>query len=234
MRLIINKNDMVHYVKLLRDEEKAKITRDRFNQVTIDIGDDETYYYENFFQFADLLKYKINCNRATETEEIDLVCHSMGGLDSVAAIAIDKEIDTTKTMYHSHLKGVNHLITVSTPHQGSPQAKLANKKIAKLVLHKSQYIGAQGANMSIDSKYMQLVNSLDARTRLLERVSSMHMFGGGSDLVVPEHSYKINTSGLTKINYTIHPVWSLATHSQAMGITQDVRMALEILNLLSQ
>jgi len=233
-KLIINKDDMVHYVKLLRDETKAKVSYDRFNNVILDIDDDETYYYENFFQFADLLKYKINCHRSTETEEIDLVCHSMGGLDSVAAIAVDKETDTTKTIYYPYLKGVNRLITVSTPHQGSPEAKLANNKIAKLILHKSKYIGMQGANMSIDLDYMRLVNSLDVKNRLLERVSSMHMFGGGSDLVVPEYSYKISTSGLTKDNYTIYPVWNLATHSQVMGITQDVRMALEIFKLLSQ
>jgi len=233
-KLIINKDDMVHYIRLLRDESKAKISYDRFNSVIVDIDDDETYYYENFFQFADLLKYKINCNRSSDAEEVDLVCHSMGGLDSVVAIAIDKAIDTTKTIYSPCLKGVNRLITVSTPHQGSPEAKLANKKIAKLILHKSKYIGMQGANMSIDSDYMRLVNSVNVRNRLLERVASMHMFGGGSDLVVPEYSYKINTIGLTKTNYTINPILNLATHSQTMGITQDVRMAFEIFSLLSQ
>ena len=232
-KLVINKDDMVYYVRLLRDESKAKVSYDRFNNIILDI-DDETCYYKNFFQFADLLKYKINCHRSTETEDIDLVCHSMGGLDSVAAIAVDKETDTTKTIYYPYLKRVNRLITVSTPHQGSPEAKLANKKIAKLLLHKSKYIGMQGANMNINSDYMRLVNSLDVRNRLLERVSSMHMFGGGSDLVVPEYSCKINTNGLAKTNYTIHPVWDLATHSQVMGIAQDVRMIFEIFSLLLQ
>jgi cephalosporin-C deacetylase-like acetyl esterase len=211
-KLVINKDEMVYYIKL---------------------DDDETYYYENFFQFANLLRYKINSNRTGE-EAIDLICHSMGGLDSVALIAVDKKIDTTKTIYYPYLKGVNRLITVSTPHQGSPAARLADTEIAEVVLHESEYIATQGANMDIKSDYMQLVNSLEVRNRLLKRVASMHMFGGGDDIVVPPDRYKINTNGLKKNNYMIYPALDLARHSQVMGITQDVRMAYEIFKLLSQ
>ena len=227
--LVINKDEMVFYIKLLTDESNLKIEKDG----TTDIDNDDTFYFENFFQFANLLQYKIKCDRV-DGEQIDLICHSMGGLDSVAAIAVDKETDTTETIYYPGLQGVNRLITVSTPHQGAPGAKLANTEVAKLLLHESEYIATQGSNMDIKSAYMKIVNNVDVRNRLLERVSWLHMFGGGDDIVVPKYSYKIKTEGLSKSNYTIYSALELARHSQVMGITQDVRMALEIIKLLAQ
>ena len=228
-KLITNKDERVHYVKLVYAEENIK-HRYEWGQIKLDIETDETFEYENFFQFAELLKYKITLSRSTE--QIDLICHSMGGLDSVAAIAADKEQDATGTIYHSPIQGVNQLITVSTPHQGSPAANLSDTELAKVLLRQSEYIRTQGSNMRPTSDFIKLVNDVSIRNQLLDRVSFMHMFGGGSDIVVPTSNYMIKTTGLKKSNYKVYPTLSEATHSQAMGITQDPRMSLSIFKLL--
>ena len=63
---------------------------------------------KSFFDFGDILKDKIH-KRIGKRKHFDLVGHSMGGLDSVAAITDEEQT----------LKHVNKLITVATPHQGS-------------------------------------------------------------------------------------------------------------------
>jgi triacylglycerol esterase/lipase EstA (alpha/beta hydrolase family) len=219
----------VHYIKLVYDENNIK-HKYEWGQIKLDIEADETFEFENFFQFAELLKYKISLSRSTE--QIDLICHSMGGLDSVAAIAVDKGQDATGTIYHSPIQGVNQLITVSTPHQGSPAANLSDTELAKVLMRQSKYIRTQGSNMRPTSDFIKLVNNANVRNQLLDRVSFMHMFGGGSDIVVPTSSYMIKTTGLGKSNYKIYPTLTEATHSQAMGITQDPRTALNIFKLL--
>ena len=229
-KLVINKDEKVHYIKLLRDEKCAVISYDKKGTVQLDIGKDETYYYKNFFQFADLLKYKISIQKTTP--EIDIVCHSMGGLDSVAAIAVDKESDKTGAIYSPYLKGVNLLITVATPHQGSPAAKYSDTKLAEVLLRKSKYIRTQGANMYPDSPFMRMVNDINTRNKLLDRINFLHMFGGGNDIVVPESSYKIKTDDLEKKNFVIHPVIHNASHSQVEGITQLPETTLAIFKIL--
>lgn len=226
---VINK-ERAHYIKLVKDEQKIKIERDKRGKISVDIDGDETYYYESFFEFAELLKEKVESVRTTD--EIDLVGHSMGGLDAVAAIAVDKKQDSTKAIKRPCLKDVNLLITVATPHQGSPCAKLSDTKLDKILLRKSDYIRKQGRNMDIKSSFMQLINRTDIRNQLLQRISFMHMFGGGSDPVVPRACYKINTIGLKVKNYKIYPAIYRATHSQVMGITQRPETSYEIFKLL--
>lgn len=231
-KLVDNKDERAHFVKLVKDEAKVVVKyAAKTEELSIDIDQDETYYYENFFQFAELLKEKIRS--VNTSKDVDIICHSMGGLDSVAAIALDKETDTTGTIKTAGLRGINQLITVSTPHQGSPAANISDTKLAEVVMRRSEYIRKQGSNMAPKSPFIKLINSAEIRNALLERVSFMHMFGGGDDIVVPVSSYKIKKSGLLKDNYRIYPPLNLARHSQVMGITQDPRMHLEIIRLLS-
>ena len=87
--------DKVHFVKLLKKEETLTIERFqaglRQGQVKCCNWDkDESYSYENFFQFAELLKEKV---KAVGVDEYDLVGHSMGGLDIISATIFDQKID---------------------------------------------------------------------------------------------------------------------------------------------
>ena len=231
-KLVTNKDEKVHFIKLVKDESRVALKCDaKTGEISIDIDQDESYYYENFFQFAELLKEKIRLQKTSQ--DFDIVCHSMGGLDSVAAIALDKETDTTRTIKSPGIKGVKLLITVSTPHQGSPAANISDTKLAEIVMRRSKYIRIQGSNMAPKAPFIKLVNSANARNTLLNRISFLHMFGGGDDIVVPTSSYKIKKAGLVTDNFKIYPPLSLARHSQVMGITQDPRMHLEIIKLLS-
>lgn len=228
---VVKRHERVHYVRLLKNESNAKITYDRRGKVHIDIDDDESFYFESFFEFAELLKDKVESQGITD--RVDIVCHSMGGLDAVTAIAVDRTQDHEGKIKSPCLKNVNMLITVSTPHQGSLAANLSDTKLAKILLRGSKYIRIQGSNMRPTSPFITLLNERNIRNQLLERISFMHMFGGGSDPIVPRTRYKIKTDGLKKKNFIIYPVIRLASHTQRMGITQDPRMHLQILRLLA-
>jgi hypothetical protein len=88
---IINHKKKVHYLKLVKNEEHIDITTDRWGKLHVALYKnneyDATYFYVSFFDFAELLKDKIIERR--ETSEIDVLCHSMGGLDAITAIALD-------------------------------------------------------------------------------------------------------------------------------------------------
>ena len=226
---ILNRKERVHYVKLVKNEDDVTVSYDRWGRTEVILQKneqcDKTYYFVNFFQFAELLKEKIN--ESKQTSQIDLVCHSMGGLDAVAAIGINPDDDIIDEITSERLNCVNKLITVATPHKGSPAANLANSKVGKLILRKNKYISLQGENMSPKFHFIQKVNELEIRKRVMDRISELHMFGGGDDIVVPSPYYKFDIKGLVKdaVNrITEYPSLKLAAHSQVRGITQDPRL----------
>lgn len=230
----IKNKEKVHYVSLMGDEAKAKRWRDKTGKFKIDIDKDLSYFYENFFQFAELLKEKI---RETKAEEFDIVAHSMGGLDSIALIAVDKEQDEKGFIKTEPLSGLNKLITVATPYRGSPKAGLLDAKIAKLIFHRSEYIKSQGKSMNPRSYFVKLVNEAKTREQLLNRIKELHMFGGEYDEVVQKPYCYLKTDSLSKgaLNkINTYPVFKMAKHSQRMGITQDHRLILAVMNLLKK
>ena len=215
----------------MEDEKNAIIKRDKYGRVeSVDIKKDATYNYENFFQFAELLKEKIN--KIRQTDEIDIVCHSMGGLDAVAAIAVDTDDDSSGLVKSPYLQGVNMLITVSTPHRGSPFAFLSDKKVVQIVMGFSENISKQGVAMSPNSKFIKKINEPKIKNKLLSRIKHLYMYGGGSDDVVPSPYYLINRSNLNYNNYEPNKPFFELRHSKRMGITQKPIMILEIFNLL--
>lgn len=240
---ILNHKERVHFVKLVKDEGNAQILFDRKKNVKeVTLGKDgiydKTYFYVSFFQFAELLKEKIKEKK--KTSKIDVLCHSMGGLDIVAAVAIDPEDDDKDVIVSPSLKCVNKLITVATPHRGSPMADLSNKEVVKLILGKNDYISKQGENMSPKFPFIQLINTLKIRRRVLERISELHIFGGGADIVVPttHDYYRFDVSGLNKaiVKQKIkeYAPLALAAHSQVCGITQDPRLLYSVFEILAK
>lgn len=230
---ITNACEKVHYIKLMEDEKNAIIKRDKYGRVeSVDITKDSTSNYENFFQFAELLKEKID--KIRQTDEIDIVCHSMGGLDAVTAIAVDADDDNADFIKSPYLKDVNMLITVSTPHRGSPFAFLSDKKIVEIVMGFSKNISKQGVAMSPNSEFIKKLNEPKIKNTLLSRIKHLYMYGGGSDEVVPSPCYMIDRRNLSHDNYELNKPFFELRHSKRMGITQKPIMILEIMKLLQK
>ncbi len=226
---VVNK-DKMHFIKLVVDENKITRFKKR-GHTKIDTDGDKTYYYICFYQFAELLKKKIK--ETCGDKQCDLVCHSMGGLDAVAAIALDKEDDDNDFIKSPYLKGVNKLITVATPHQGSPRAKAAESVIAKLLFNNSVYIQAQGINMDAKREFITKINTPKIRKKLINRINELHEFGGARDFVVPQGCWRIRTDGISTNKIIKYQPMALATHSQQGGITQDPRLILAVMKILS-
>lgn len=227
----IENKEKVHYLSLMGDESKVRMWRNTRGKLKIDIDRDISYYFKNFFQFAELLKEKI---RETKVKEFDVVVHSMGGLDAVTAIAINPNQDKKGFIKTEPLAGVNKLITVATPHRGSPAARYLTYKITELICHRSDYIKEQGKNMYPSSYFVSLVNELKARKQLLSRIKELHMFGGSSDIVVPRLRCYLKEDGLPKTKIKPYPRFKMARHSQRNGITQDPRLIFAVLDLLKK
>lgn len=97
------------------------------------------------------------------------VGHSMGGLDSVAAI-IDNE---------EPLLNANDLITVATPHQGSELGEIGPIFRKYKLHHASQCI-----NLDPDQLPIKLINKLGTRQLLLSRVNKLYCLMGTRDQAV--------------------------------------------------
>jgi len=71
---ILNHNERVHYVKLVSNESDVTISCDRWGKLQTILYKneqyDKTYYFVNFFQFAELLKEKID--ESKKTPQIDV------------------------------------------------------------------------------------------------------------------------------------------------------------------
>ena len=215
----------VHFVRLVEQEERLRENPPAWEQ-------DATSRYENFFQFAELLKGRI---RASGIEEYDLVGHSMGGLDSIAAIildvAVDGEPEVNAFINSPPLEGAARLITVATPFRGSPTAELVKRTQFDELLMPNWLPGIrkQAEAMATSSPFIHIITSREREQRLIQRVpGGVHTFGSYNDLVVPSTHRMI--AGATN-----HPAadFQLARHSQRLGIPQDPRLALAVFSILS-
>ena len=144
----------------------------------------------------------------------------MGGLDAVAAI-IDDE---------GPLENVYNLITVATPHQGSQLGELGP------IFNKyEKYHALQCVNLDPDNHPIQWINEIEERRKLVERIHKLYCLMGSRDMAVMR-SARFDVSGLSedlvqsKVDF-IEQIGG-ATHSQNLGITQDPRAMLMIINLL--
>jgi len=173
---------------------------------------------KSFFDFGDILKEKI-WERIGKKADFDLVGHSMGGLDAVAAIT-DEE-DT--------LLNVNKLITVATPHRGSELGE-----IGPVFRKYPEHIASQCVNLDPDQPAIKVINKPDAREKLLTRVEKLYCLMGTRDQAVMR-SARFNKAGIDPKLYEKKVevlVMDGATHSQKYGITQDPRTILAVLRIL--
>lgn len=233
---IVENPENMHYLQLVEDNNAIEVIRNKKGKIRkVEFESDPTYNYTNFFQFAELVKSKIReVIKKTGTKEFDLIGHSMGGLDAIAAVAIDPESDKDEKdlikefIKTKPLEGVGLLITVATPYKGSSPAHLAkHSKLDEIFRPKwTKGIREQCNNMAFDSEFIKIINQPVVRERLLKKSRiAVHTFSGGNDRAVrPDHA---RIEGAEN-----HKPFELVSHSQRMGITQDPRLHLKVLELL--
>lgn len=227
----------VRFLRLVHDDRQCLIERfvsgarkGKIKRVCWD--GDSSASFENFFQFAELLKAKI---RATGSTAYDLVGHSMGGLDCIAALTLDATVDpepeVQRWITSPPLEGSHRLITVATPFRGSPGGWLTkHTKLDELAMRQwSPAIRRQAEAMSPDSPFIRIMTAPARQQRLVARLSGgVHTFGSRNDIAVPDANRLIDGA-------TNHPAaaFQLARHSQRMGIPQDPRLALSLFQILT-
>ncbi len=157
--------------------------------------------------------------------------HSMGGLDSISAVALDRKLDDYQEVRDfietDPLEGLGLLITVATPYKGSTPADLVkNTKIDEWFRPEwSDGIRKQCENMAHDSKFISIINQKGIRERLLEKAKiGVYTFSGEKDGAVTSEDAFIEGA-------QNHEPFELILHSQRMGITQDPRTHFCLFNL---
>jgi len=178
---------------------------------------------QSFLDFGPILKAKIRAAVAPGTP-IDLVCHSMGSLDAIAAV----------TQPPAPLLDVVNLVAAASPLQGIFYGKLVQPidTLLPFVAWQPQHY-TQVRNMDYLLPPIQLINTLETRRLLLERVGAFHGLEGTQDAVVMR-SARLKTDGLDQQarSRVHHRQIAGATHTGAAGVTQDPRTIREIFRIL--
>ena len=178
----------------------------------------------SFLEFAQVLKRKIRDVIAL-SQPMDVVCHSMGSLDAIAAI----------TQPPTPLQSVVNLVAVGSPLQGIFYGELV-RPIDELLpfVRWEPHHYLQVRNLNSEAAPMRLINALDTRRRLLTRVSALSTIEGTQDAVVMR-SARLRTDGLSVALLRKITARSIcgATHTGPAGVTQDPRTARDIVNILA-
>lgn len=182
---------------------------------------DETKDILSFIGFGKVLKEKIERKlkalSAERCSPVNLAGHSMGGLDSRAAV-LDKK---------DPLLNVRNLITVGTPNNGNKFVRLVANKYPRH--HKEQCL-----SMHPNSDAMKLINKPESKITLLNSIEKFYIFMGLKDMVAGK-SPKLSKEGIPAELYEEKVKIIQATsdeHTDKDGITQDPRMILSIIKVL--
>lgn len=188
--------------------------------------EEETSKSLDFIALGKYLKRKIF--EIVKNAPINLVGHSMGGLDIRAAILDDDK----------YTLNVKTVITLGTPHNGTAEAGLLylptfKRLVKKMAGWPSHHI-AQGYSMFYKSIFIQQINTTDNRLKFLNSVSKFYDFMGLEDLVVKD-SPKLNLEGIGDSMRSKVETFqvAMAKHSGEAEITKDPRVILPILKILS-
>ncbi len=184
---------------------------------------------ENSASFLELGKYlKKELVDLAQGDPINLVGHSMGGLDIRSAI-LDNEKPTLN---------IKNVITVGTPNNGTVEAGLLRfkfiQKIAEKFANFKKHQIVQGRNLFSNSKPIKTINSIENRLNLLSGIDKFFVFMGLRDSTV-KGSPKLDEGGIPEDIYEEKVKiiqTSSAEHSGKNGITQDPRLFLPIIRIL--
>ena len=178
-----------------------------------------------FLQFADLLKTKIRYEAPADAP-LDLVGHSMGGLDIIGALVNGGD-------YLRH--PVVNAVTVGSPLRGVPYGNLVYRirELLPTVPWLPHHL-EQLRNMDHGAGAIRLINRLDMRELLLARVARCYSLYGTQDFVVEGNAH-FRTEGLAGASRKKLGELAIAgaAHTGAIGITQDPRTAAAIFTILA-
>ena len=181
------------------------------------------------FDFVSLGKYlKNQIVGLAKNSPVNLVGHSMGGLDIRAAILDNEEPKLS----------VKNVITVGTPNNGVAESWfLGFRKIREWLQYFKGYTPyhiAQARSMFSKGPFIQLINSVENRLKLLNSVDRFYIFMGFRDFVV-KGSPKLNVDGIDEnLRKKVKPFpIPFDGHMGEFEITQDPSTILPILKVLS-
>jgi len=202
-----------------------EIIEDKGNAFYITFTEDESANSLDFIQLGRCLKKKII--NVVGDSPVNLVGHSMGGLDIRAAILDDDEPKIR----------VKNVITVGTPNNGTGEAGLfiisfIKRLVQRIKKFKPHHI-AQGISMFSKGEPIKMINSIANRIKMLNSLDIFYVFMGLKDAVV-KGSPKLRKEGVPEeLCHKIKTIQtSSADHSGKDGITQDPRVILPILKIL--
>mgnify|MGYP001571518234 CR=1 FL=1 len=201
---------------------------------------EESKKCRSFIDFGKILREKIEPYIKDDRSKLDLIGHSMGGLDISAAV-INNFIPSEK---------VENIITLGSPFHGSEWGQMMRdlSKLSWLFLGGWVFIRAalmakgysyyhvlQLENMNPKGKSIIDFNTKENRIKLLNSVSKLYTFFGTDDTAVKE-SALFNGFGIdnTLLEAKLKAVCiEGATHSGQLGLPQDPEVVLNILNIIS-
>lgn len=190
--------------------------------------------WEDFLDFADDLAHLVHHDTAGAAE-FDLVGHSMGGLDSLAAIAL---LGNHPELPEKPVTNVHTVITYDTPFLGFASAESDLLKKFVTASRQDPWVLLQLAAMQKNSK--RIAEVALARDAFLAGVSEFWPRGADNydGLLEVEHdsakfggpeSFGPNVRG----RYHAYATWGDTTHSGVNGVTQDLRAVLETVQILT-
>ncbi|UCB56848.1 MAG: hypothetical protein JSV30_06555 [Candidatus Omnitrophota bacterium] len=192
----------------------------------IEFTDQESKDSPSFMKLGEYLKKKLIA--ITQERPINLVGHSMGGLDIRSAISDVKE----------PALNTRNVITVGTPNNGTLEAGLLNWKFVQDMVKKfkkmKDYHIIQGCNLYRGSNPIREINEPKERLNLLEKIDKFYVFMGLRDSTV-KSSPKLKKDGISEDLYEekVKIIQTAsAEHSGKDGITQDPRLFLPIIKIL--
>ncbi len=209
------------YVPIKRHVARLYQNYDLCSFVTFSARDSRSC--KSFIDFGKILKEKIR-KVPGGLKSFDVVGHSMGGLDTIAAILDESD----------PLEGVNYFITAATPHRGSFWGDACKIPIVQKRRKLKPHQIIQGENLDPDHKPIQYINRVDNRARFLKSIKRLYCLGGTRDTAVFSSSY-FDTTGLTpdlQAKVELVERYDGARHAGAGGITQDPRCMRDVLRVL--
>jgi pimeloyl-ACP methyl ester carboxylesterase len=191
--------------------------------------------YENFIPFGADLARRIWDDVAHSTEKVDIVCHSMGGLDTFAAIAL---LDDYPELGVQPLRLFENVITFDTPFTGFNAADNAIfLKLKRQQRPDEPTLLSQAVALKPGSLRMHEVDQ--NRDRFLRNLGAFYPRGADNFnglLEVPHESASFGKRSdfAPEWRDRCRPYvwWEDTTHSGPKGVTRDPRAIVEVFSLL--
>ena len=203
-----------------------KITVNKEKAHFVEFTNDETKNSPSFLELGKYLKRKII--QVAGSQPVNLIGHSMGGLDIRSAIIDDDE----------PILNIKNVITVGTPNNGTVESALLGNKCIQKIIKKFKNFEpwhlTQGYNLYCNSGPIKTINVIENRLKLLNRLEKFYVLMGLKDSTV-KSSPKLKKEGIKQQEYDEKVKilqTSSAEHSGENGITQDPRVFLPVFKIL--